>query len=129
MKNLFLFRGIPGSGKSTLANSLGTLNVEADTYFINKDGEYNFDASKLSEAHKWCQDFIEFQMGKGESNLSVSNTFSKEWEMKPYFNLAKKYGYKVFTIVVENRHGGQNQHNVPQEVINRMVDRFEIKLI
>ena len=49
--------------------------------------------------------------------------------MKPYFNLAKKYGYKVFTIVVENRHGGQNQHNVPQEVIDRMVDRFEIKLI
>jgi len=129
MKNLFLFRGISGSGKSTLANSIGTTNVEADTYFVNKDGEYNFDARKLSEAHKWCQDYTNYLMEKETINISVSNTFTQEWEMKPYFNLAKKHGYKVFTMVVENRHGGQNQHNVPQDAIDRMVDRFEIKLI
>jgi hypothetical protein len=40
----------------------------------------------------------------------------------------KKYGYTVFTLVVENRHGGKNIHNVPEEIIEKMKQRFEIKL-
>ena len=60
--------------------------------------------------------------------IVVSNTFTQEWEMKPYFELAEKYGYMVFTIIVENRHGGVNQHNVPEDKIQLMRDRFEIKL-
>jgi len=34
----------------------------------------------------------------------------------------------VFTIVVENRHGGTNVHNVPEDKIEQMKNRFEIKL-
>jgi hypothetical protein len=60
--------------------------------------------------------------------FAVSNTFTQEWEMKPYFDLAKKYGYKVFTVIVENRHGGKNVHNVPDEALEKMRNRFEIKL-
>jgi predicted kinase len=48
--------------------------------------------------------------------------------MRPYFDLAKNYGYKVFSIVVENRHGGTNQHEVPEEVLTKMRERFEITL-
>jgi hypothetical protein len=48
--------------------------------------------------------------------------------MEPYFELAKKYGYIVFTIIVENRHGGVNQHGVPEKTIQAMKDRFQIKL-
>jgi hypothetical protein len=58
----------------------------------------------------------------------VSNTFTQEWEMQPYFDLAEKYGYMVFSIIVENRHGGSNQHGVPAEAIQRMKDRFNVKL-
>jgi hypothetical protein len=58
----------------------------------------------------------------------VSNTFTQEWEMEPYFELAKTYGYKVFSIIVENRHGGENQHEVPEEVLTKMRERFEITL-
>jgi hypothetical protein len=58
----------------------------------------------------------------------VSNTFTQEWETEPYLELAKTYGYKVFSIVVENRHGGVNQHEVPDEVLTKMRERFEIKL-
>ena len=58
----------------------------------------------------------------------VSNTFTQEWEMKPYMDLAKEHGYKVFTIVVENRHDGKNVHNVPEDKIEQMANRFEIKL-
>jgi hypothetical protein len=58
----------------------------------------------------------------------VSNTFTQEWEMQPYYDLAKEYGYMVFSIIVENRHGGKNVHNVPEDKINQMRDRFQVKL-
>ena len=60
--------------------------------------------------------------------IVVSNTFTQEWEMKPYFDLAKTYGYQVFSLIVENRHGGLNQHGVPEDKVQIMKDRFEIKL-
>jgi hypothetical protein len=48
--------------------------------------------------------------------------------MEEYFKLAEKYGYKVFSLIVENRHGGVNQHGVPKEKLEQMKDRFSIKL-
>jgi hypothetical protein len=35
----------------------------------------------------------------------------------------------VFTIIVENRHGGVNQHGVPSDKLEQMRNRFEVKLI
>jgi predicted kinase len=58
----------------------------------------------------------------------VSNTFTQEWEMQSYIDLAKKYGYQVTTLIVENRHGNSNVHNVPAETLDRMRQRFEVKL-
>jgi hypothetical protein len=60
--------------------------------------------------------------------IVVSNTFTQEWEMKPYYDMAETYGYKVFSIIIENRHGGVNEHSVPDEVLTKMRERFEIKL-
>jgi hypothetical protein len=34
----------------------------------------------------------------------------------------------VFCVIVENRHGGINQHGVPEDKIQLMKDRFEIKI-
>lgn len=135
-KKLYIVRGVPGSGKSTLALNLvghDFLVCEADKYFMF-DGEYKFDASKLKDAHESCRNLVETYMKDSLVNdqfyreIAVSNTFTQEWEMQPYFDLAKKYGYMVFSIIVENRHGGSNQHNVPAEAIQRMKDRFNVKL-
>ena len=60
--------------------------------------------------------------------IVVSNTFTQEWEMEAYYKLAEQYGYKVFSIIVENRHGGVNQHGVPTDKLKQMADRFEVKL-
>jgi predicted kinase len=137
-KVLYIVRGIPGSGKSTFAKRLvgeDFLVCEADKYFIDKEtGEYNFDSTKIKDAHKFCQDTVETYMKDSLVNdqfyreIAVSNTFTQEWEMRPYFELAKNYGYKVFSVVVENRHGGTNQHGVPEEVLTKMCERFEITL-
>jgi predicted kinase len=137
MKTLFLVRGIPGSGKSTFANLICNEYsvIEADQYFVDKQtGEYKFDGSKIKDAHAWCQNEVEIRMGDNQVNpqyypqIAVSNTFTQEWEMKPYFDMAEKYGYKVFSIIVENRHGGKNEHGVPDDKLEIMRNRFEIKL-
>ena len=127
-KVLFIVRGIPGSGKSTFAKTLGGQHYEADMYFIDEEGNYKFDGTKIKDAHKWCQSFVETDMVLEYPKIVVSNTFTQEWEMKPYMDLAKEHGYKVFTIVVENRHDGKNVHNVPEDKIEQMANRFEIKL-
>lgn len=48
--------------------------------------------------------------------------------MNPYFEMAKEYGYTVFTLIVENRHGNENIHNVPENVLDKMEKRFDLKL-
>ena len=125
---LYIVRGIPGSGKSTFAKSLNGHVYEADMFFINENGEYNFNPSLIKDAHKWCQDSVETEMVLEYPTVIVSNTFTQEWEMVPYFVLAEKYGYDVFSVIVENRHGGVNQHGVPDDKIEIMKNRFEVKL-
>jgi len=134
---IFLVRGLPGSGKSTFANHIWNNYAicEADQYFIDKEtSEYKFDATKLREAHEWCRNQVESRMIDHQSNpqyypeIVVSNTFTQEWEMQAYFDLAEKYGYRVTTLIVENRHGNSNIHGVPDDKLEIMRNRFEIKL-
>ena len=126
-KELFLLRGLPGSGKSTLAKSLEGKHFEADMYFV-RDGEYKFDVTKLKEAHEWCRSSIGGLMINEEPKLVVSNTFTLEWEMEAYYKLAETHGYRVYSLIVENRHGGINEHGVPDDKVEIMKERFEIKL-
>lgn len=131
MGNLYLIRGLPGSGKSTFAKTLAELfstdHMEADMFFMYGDN-YIWDASKIAEAHAWCQGWCLREMQDKEKNIIVSNTFTTEKEMQPYLDMAEKYGYSVTTLIVENRHGGQNIHNVPEATIQKMRNRFSVKL-
>ncbi len=48
--------------------------------------------------------------------------------MDAYYELAKQYGYRVHSIIMENRHDGVNEHGVPEDKLEQMKNRFEIKL-
>ena len=121
---LFLVRGLPGAGKSTFVKNLGIGgHLEADVYVV-RSGEYKFN----KDAHLWCQDACKVALRFGKKNVVVSNTFTQEWEMKPYFEMAEKMGVEVTVLVVENYHGGKSIHNVPQEAVNAMERRFTLKL-
>ena len=135
MRTLYLIRGIPGCGKSSLAHQLAKpwQIFEADQFFMN-NGKYEFDYTKIKDAHNDCKRRVHramhpsFFRGLLYNTVVVSNTFTQEWEMKFYQIIAKKYGYRVFHIVVENRHGGVNEHGVPDDKLEIMKNRFEIKL-
>ncbi len=123
-KTLFLVRGLPGSGKSTLAKKLcPRLVVEADTWFVNEDGEYHFNPEELPKAHRYCQTLTLDAMRNQEHTIAVANTFSQVWEMEPYFELADKYDYTVNIIECQNEFG--SVHGVPKETIQAMKDRWE----
>jgi predicted kinase len=129
MKELILLRGLPGSGKSTFAKLLSGNNYEADKYFERGlDNVYEFNPSKLKNAHEWCRDLVFMDMVKNEPRIVVSNTFTQEWEMDAYYELAKQYGYRVHSIIMENRHDGVNEHGVPEDKLEQMKNRFEIKI-
>jgi predicted kinase len=134
MKLLILLRGLPGSGKSSFAQYMFSNNIfEADQFFYDENGNYNFDASKLHAAHLDCQGRVEKLMQVSDSSqygqeIVVSNTSTTESELKPYLDLAAKYNYKVVSLIVENRHGSSSIHGVPEETIEKMRNRFSIKL-
>ncbi len=133
MKNLILFRGLPGSGKTSLSSALCQAVFSADNYFEDLDESgnlvYNFDVAKIKDAHAWCQKHTGIAMELEEyDTIGVANTFTQEWEMAPYFELAAKWGYRVSTVIVENRHGGKNIHGVPDDKVEIMKNRFEVKL-
>lgn len=124
---LIIVRGLPGSGKTTLAYALVRSGLvlnhhEADQFFTDEDGAYNYLKSKIGKAHEWCIGCVEDSLKNGESCV-VSNTFVRKREMKPYFELAERYGVDVQVITAQGP--WKNEHDVPDEVITRMKQNWE----
>ena len=141
--NLILIRGVSGAGKSTvgiLFENDRTVILSTDDMFM-VDGKYVFDPSKLKIYHEATVDKVENLMAEYSwkvvdnnytwfptNRIVVCNTFTELWEMEPYFILAKDYDWRIHTIVVENRHGSNNVHDVPQKNIDEQKERFKIVL-
>lgn len=134
---LYLIRGCPGAGKSTFATSMNQsamtlINLEADDYFqkYNPDTnafDYNFDPTKLKDAHQWCQTTALHFLQEG-MNVSVSNTSVTEWEVQQYMDIAMLAGANFVSMIVENYHNGKNIHGCPDEKVQQMKKKFYIQL-
>lgn len=133
-----IIRGLPGSGKSTLAKKIQPnekFHCEADKFFV-KDGSYNFDPSKIKDAHNYCQEsFITAINTKHNTpihNVVVSNTFTQMWEMAFYIGACKSAGIEY--SIIDLYDGGftnetlfsRNVHGVPMQAIERMRARYEL---
>lgn len=132
MKMLYLIRGLPGAGKSTfaltLANAIGAYNFEADHFHEDAEGNYNWKPENVAYAHAQCQRAVRHIMSSSDKDIVVSNTSTTAKELEPYLALAQQYGYRITSLIVENRHGNASIHGVPQETMDKMRDRFTVKL-
>lgn len=125
---MIIVRGISGSGKSSFGELLGTRAICcADDYFMHGD-KYKWYGAELSNAHDWCQRKCKRFMKKQINRIVITNTNTTKREMQPYMDLARQFGYMVFSVIVENRMNTKNIHNVPSETIMKMKSRFEIRL-
>lgn len=151
---VILVRGIPGSGKSHHVEELRAKHdkvandfvaCSADKFFMQRvpvvrDGvmtqetrmEYNFDPSKIAQAHVSCMaEFID-ALTAGTKVIVVDNTFIHLWEMKNYVKLANFAEYDVDYHEVRVKTAeelkvcvARNLHKVPANVIFRMASEFE----
>jgi predicted kinase len=133
-KSLILLRGLPGSGKTTIANVLseeGKYPVHSiDSYFTNPETEaYQFEYDKNHLAYKNCEEQTRASLSSGYPKVFVDNTFTLEWEMEPYFKMAAEFGYLIFVMTIENRHGNTNIHEISNEQVEKMAGKYKVKLI
>ena len=121
--NLVILRGLPGAGKTTFAKNCfaGYDYYDADM-FINPNAP--FDCNNLHNAHEQCKRHVEQNLCERFDTV-VGNTFTRNWEMKPYVDMARELGVNLFVVTVENSHGNKSIHDVPESTMNKMKNRFE----
>lgn len=130
-KTLLIIRGLPSSGKSTLAEFITPNYVEADMFHmktVNDETVYDWKPENVRKSHEWCFEQVKGMMEMGESKIAVSNTFTRKWEFENYMELADEMGYRTFVLTTENYHGGVNSHDVPESTIDKMEERYTIRL-
>ena len=114
-------RGLPGSGKSTLAKLLAEGSNDPvfsiDDFFYDATGNYIFDFKRNHEAYAHCERRTREAMQSAVEKIFIDNTFTIEWEMEPYFKLAKEFEYDVHVMTIEHRHEGKNAHDISDEQI------------
>ena len=97
--------------------SKGFNHFEADMFF-EVNGAYKYDASRIRDAHNWCQNMARQALAAGK-RVVVSNTFTQLREMTPYLSMTKK------ARVIEATGKWPNVHGVPAEMLERMAQRWE----
>ncbi len=130
-KRLYLVRGTPGSGKADFVKSISfedDVVISTNDFMKDENGIFYFDVGKLEESRNKCQYIVEDAMERNTPCIFVHDTLTTQKEIYPYTELAERYGYTVYAIIVECRGERHNVHDVPEQTIKRMKERFDIRL-
>lgn len=131
-RTLILLRGLPGSGKTTLAALLSEDQkypcFSVDDYFTQGD-HYLFIAKENHLAYEQCLNNCKEAMKNGTKKIFIHNTLTINWEIESYFKAAAEFKYDVFVVTVENYHSGKNKHEVNEEQLNKMAEKYKVKLL
>lgn len=144
-----IISGISGAGKSSLWKeqpwSSFTSVHSADDFFYDQDGKYNFDPSKLGQAHGAClRSFIHgcragWRAKESGGNIEatttpiievVDNTNLSVEEIAPYYAVAQAYGYEVELITLHidvYTAAERNKHGVSLRAIENMYKKLQAR--
>ncbi len=126
-KTVWIMQGVSGAGK-THHTPWSAYIVSADYYFM-RGTEYQFDASKLGEAHGECLRCFTEAVLRGQELIVVDNTNTTPVEVAPYYALALAYGYDVVIKYIPcsdlKLAAERNRHGVPLKTIEQQAKRIE----
>ena len=112
-KQLYILRGLPSAGKTEVADIMVQGNEDCiahaieDFFYDEEKDEQVFDPSRLSEAYADCLQRVEDSLNDDNiSTVIVHNIFATQYDCKPYFDLAEKYGASVRVLSLFD--GGMN---------------------
>ena len=130
---VIILRGLPGSGKSTLAEILSENGkypyFSIDDYFTNQDtDDYEFKFEENHLAYKQCENNFEEALKNNAPKIILHNTFTIDWEIKPYLKLVEQYKYRIHILTVENYHKNKNIHNISTEQLEKMAQKYNVVL-
>ena len=136
-KMFYIMRGLPGSGKSYTAKQLvgnGQIFSTDDYWYLNDTEEYQFDKTKLGQAHEWNHRRVDTAVVALIPIIVVDNTNTTLRELKSYapmIDKALKRGYTVELVEPQTDWAfnvdecfKRNTHNVPLEALKAMADRY-----
>ena len=136
MGKVIVLSGCSGSGKTTYADRIIAENpkatcVSAD-HFFEADGHYNFDPTKLGQAHGRCfRRFVTMlqdgNYGGNPDTIVVANTNQSTSEISPYMLAAEGFGWQaeIVTLDVDPAvAAARNVHGVPAKKVAEQAARI-----
>ena len=134
MNRVIIMRGIPGSGKSHYVreNYPDAVVCSADEFFM-VDGEYQFDPTRIGQAHSFCLAKFIDAVKRGVPEIVVDNTNVHQWEFVNYKAIANLGNYEIEIVDVRVDTIDQlrtcierNSHGVPADIVSRMAVEMEV---
>ena len=133
-KVLHIMRGVTGMGKSELAKKMNREFIQSgfsssihtpDSFFMtppteeHPEGTYQFDPSKLREAHARNLDATVNSMSQGTDHVFVDATNLVLSHMAPYVRAAMQQGYRVNFIDMNEHPGAPSREELEQRHVER----------
>lgn len=140
MKQIIVLRGLPGSGKTTLANHILSANEnDSDIIVLSTDdrittprGQYMWSGKYLHLSHSLNKEMCREAMNRQYGTIIIDNTNTTAREIKPYFDLAKEFGYQFSLLEPATKWKNnpvecakKNKHGVSQKIIEKMLARYQ----
>ena len=105
-----------------LQEGLADIIHQQDHFFVDNNGVYRYDASKVEEAVKYCYEHVMESLQKG-LRVVVANNFTKTWTVEKYIETAKRFDAEIVVMRAMGRY--QNNTGVPPEQVKKLISLYE----